>query len=333
MKAKKEFSILILVIVALCLYLAFRTQDKTHYQLPNISPPSEAEITKIEITRPGSVLLLKRDGKDTWLIEPDGFLADPDKIKGILDVIGGLSATELVSESKNYVRYDLNKDNKINVKAWASDSLKLDFDIGKTAPSQHHTFFKIPDDFRVYYAKGSFRNLFDQKMDELRDKTVLRFDQKEIQEIEIAKGNETIMVARKQVPLEAEKRDGGTKDAPPHNDETSVSTETSWETPDGKKADGPVLDTLLSTLSHLECKDYLEAGKKKDLSEPVFIIKLKGSRDYTLTVFKKPDDNTTEYPAVSSENDYPFQLSEYKAEEIMKGPKDLLKNADPPSVK
>ena len=36
----------------------------------------------------------------------------------MLDVIEELTLTALVSESKNYVRYDLSHDEKITVKAW-----------------------------------------------------------------------------------------------------------------------------------------------------------------------------------------------------------------------
>ena len=47
MKVKKEYIILALVIIALSVYLAMRTSDRTHYKLPDVPPVVAKEISKL----------------------------------------------------------------------------------------------------------------------------------------------------------------------------------------------------------------------------------------------------------------------------------------------
>ena len=138
MKLKKEYFILAAILVALILYLALHRSNKTHYQLPELSEVSGKLISKLEIITAGnSIIFNKKD--TTWNIEPKGFRADSTKVKNILNVIEKLKLTALVSESKNYVRYDLRNDKNIHVKVWQGKTLLREFDIGKAAPTFKHT--------------------------------------------------------------------------------------------------------------------------------------------------------------------------------------------------
>ncbi|MCK5485903.1 MAG: hypothetical protein KAI86_06800, partial [Desulfobacterales bacterium] len=112
MKAKKEYIILILIIVGLSVYLFMRSSDRTFYELPKIAGLEQDQITKIEISKGGdSIVLNKKDNK--WHLEPHGYLADTNTVKDMLNVLGAFTLTTLVSESKDYVRYDLNAEKRI----------------------------------------------------------------------------------------------------------------------------------------------------------------------------------------------------------------------------
>jgi hypothetical protein len=318
MKAKKEFILLIIVIVALSLYLVFRTTDKTHYQLPDIPEIAKKEITKIEISKPdASIVLDKKD--NTWLIAPKEYPADTGKVENMLDVITGFTLTALVSEAKSDHLYDLTDDKKITIKAWADDSLKLDFEMGRPAPSWNHTFVKLAGDSRVYHAEGKLKEKFDLTVDKLRDKVVLSFDLDEIVEIEITKGEKTIALAKKKSPVESIDKKADQEKTPPD----PAKTETNWENADGKRVDKPTVNTIISALSNLSCENYIEDKEKGDFTEPVFTVKLKGAQEFILSLFEKPTEDAKEYPAISSESEYPFLLSDYQANRIMKGPGDL----------
>jgi hypothetical protein len=318
MKIRKEYIILVAVILALSVYLILRKQDRTHYKLPEVPPIAEADISKIEIFKKGNAITLIK--KDTiWRIAPQGYPADAGKVEGMLDAIEKLTLTALVSESKSYTRYDLGADQKLTVKAWAGDKLKRDFAIGKVAPSYRHTFVRVSEDYRVYHASGNFRNVFDQTVDTMRDKVVLKFDKAEITEIRVSKGEESKIFGRKQVPVEIKLEQEAAASRPP-----ATTTETLWETAEGQKADEAKLDRLLTILSNLRCEKYVDDRKKEDFTEPIYAVEPKGIQEYSLSIFGRLNKDTKAYPAISSVNDYPFFLQEQQANDIMKDPAELL---------
>jgi hypothetical protein len=318
MKIRKEYIILVAVVLALSLYLFLRKQDRTHYKIPEVPPIAQADISKIEISKKGTAItLIKNDA--IWRIAPQGYPADAGKVKGMLDAMEKLTLTALVSQSKNFARYDLGDDQKLTVKAWAGDTLKRDFAIGKVAPSYRHTFVQVSGDYRVYHASGHFRGVFDQTVDNIRDKVVLKFDKAEIQEIRVDKGGKSVVFGRKQVPVEI--RVDQDTEASSH---PASKTETLWESGEGKRADEATLNRVLTAFSTLRCEKYVDDRKKEDLTNPIYTVRLKGAQDYALSVFEKMDKNATAYPAISSQCDYPFLLGASQANTIMKGPAELL---------
>jgi hypothetical protein len=318
MKIRREYIILVAVILALSLYLFLRKQDRTHYKLPEVPAMVQSDISKMEICRKGNgITLIKKD--TIWLIAPQGYPADAGKVKGMLDAIEKLALTALVSESKNFTRYDLGGDQNLMIKAWAGDILKREFTIGKAAPSHRHTFVQVSGDYRVYHASGNFRGVFDQTADNIRDKMVLRFEKTEIQEVQVSKGRKCMVFGRKQVPVEIKLDQEAEASSPP-----ATRTETLWETAEGQKADEAKLDRLLTTLSNLRCEKYVDDRKREDFTEPIYTVQLSGIQEYSLSIFGRLDKDTKAYPAISSVNDYPFLLQEQQANDIMKDLEELL---------
>ena len=322
MKIKQEYLILFVMILALCLYLILRSSDKSHYKLPEISSLVEKDISKIEISKTDSSIILKKKD-DVWSIDPQGYPADAGKVKDMLAVIENLTLTALVSESKDYNRYELNDDKKIAVKAWIGGKLGREFEVGKTASSYRHTFVKLANDHRVYHARESFRDKFDRTVGELRDKAVLTFDQNEIKEMKITKQGQTVAFLRK-LATEGESagQDTGDEDPTPDKEQTV------WQTDKGKEGRESELRSLLATLSKLRCEKYMDGRKKDEFANPIYTIWLKGTGEYTLSFFAKTEKDATDHPATSSENDYPFFLQNYQANKIMKDPDEMLKKPD-----
>ncbi len=304
MKLKKEYILLAAVIIGLGAYLIFQKTDRTHYRLPEPSKISKDDISKIEIkTADRTIEIKKKDG--AWVIGPKAYPADADRIKEMLETIAALKLTALISESKNYVRYDLNESKRLAVKAFSGNSLLREFDIGKTAPTYQHTFVKLADDPNVYHARGYFRTKFDQSVDDLRDLRVLSFEKVQIQDVEIVYNKETYHLSRETVSEKKadEKAEAGKAGS------DALMKKAIWQTTAGKPVDSEKLDSLLSTLSDLECDSYVEDAKKEDFKDPIFSITLKGAKEYRLAVFPKIKEDASEYPAVSSENPYVFLLS------------------------
>ena len=318
MKLKKEYFILAGVMVALILYLVLHRSNRTHYKLPDITGVSGKQISKLEVGKAGKTLVLNKKD-NTWHIGVKGYPADSAKVKNMLDVIEKLTLTALVSESKNYVRYDLTNDKKITVKAWQGKTLSREFDIGKAATTYQHTFVRLATDPNVYHARGNFRQEFDQTVNDLRDKTVLSVTQKDIREITLTHDKKTMTLSQKQVS----EKDSKKKDK---QGKTSKEPQTKivWQNADGKKVDKERVKSLLSFLNRLECETYINDVKKDDLKNPTYAVALKGDKEYSLSIFAKKEKDAKTYPAISSENDCPFLLSGSQVESIKSMIEDIL---------
>jgi Domain of unknown function (DUF4340) len=316
MKVRKEYIILTVLIVGLSLYLILHSRDRTQYDLPVLQEVPMPEITKIEISKPGGSTVTLERKEDQWIILPEAYLAEAGKISVMLESIGTLFLTALVSESKSYERYGLSKEEKIGVKAWSGDGLKRDFEVGKTASSFQHTFVKIAGDDRVFHARENLKSRFDQTTNTLRDKTVLRFEPSEVESMELSDGKKTLGILRKPVPVEI----GASQDKDP----ASSQAQEVWESPEGKVDESKVTQ-LLGELSKLKCGDYIHDKKKSDFNEPVYTIKLKGRGEHALSFFAKDEKNKNDYPAVSSQSDSPFLLPDNQATRLMLPPDQILK--------
>ncbi|MBT8330822.1 MAG: DUF4340 domain-containing protein [Deltaproteobacteria bacterium] len=322
MKLKKEYIVLLLIIIALSVYLTMRSTDRTHYQLPELTGLERDKITKIEISKEeNAIVLIKRDNQ--WYLEPEGYLADTGKIDDMLAVFESLSLAALVSESKDYQRYDLHPAGRITARAWQDDTLKRTLDIGKAAPSFRHTFVKLADDSRVYHANDNFRSKFEQTPDSLRDRGVLSFNAGDIQAVQITKDQASIELVRNEVTIEpAASQPEKPETAPP------ATTAFEWQERNGKKGNDQILKRLLTTLGSLKCSGYIDDRNKEAFTEPIYSVKLNGIQEHQLEIFAKLEKDAEHYPAASSGSDYPFLLPDNQAQQIMQDPAQMLSKSE-----
>ena len=313
MKIKKEYIILILIIIALSGYLYFKRADSLHYELPAIPSVDTAEITKMDIIFGGkSLSLVKKD--ETWYLDPKNYPVDGKKIDAMLAVLKDLSVTEMVSESENYLLYELDDDNKIAIKAYAGSAPVREFHIGKTAATYRHTYIMLAGDSKVYQAKGNFREKFELSSADLRDKKVLAFNKDEIKSLKITMADKVTTLTREDIPQED----------PQENTEAPVMN-IQWKDQTGAVVEEESLDNFLNKLSALNCKEYLEDKTKTQMGTPVKDIVLDGTVEYRLSVYAKDGDAT---PVSSSLNDYVFILEKGILENIEKGLEELTKTPD-----
>jgi hypothetical protein len=326
MKGKKEFIILAAIIIAAVAYLVLRQTDREQYQLPQVAELSRKDISKIEITGPDApnrdkAIVIQRKG-DKWRLLPKDYPADPKKIDRILDTVSGLKLTAMVSESKNDQRYDLGPKKRIQVKAWSGQDLRRDFILGKAANTFRHTFVKIAGDNRVFHAENNFRDQFEVTVDQLRDKTVLAFKSDEISAFSITKDGNTTQFKKKEIANKTDQsKPEAEKKAP-----VSSRKPSQWITDADKPADPVKIQSFLTALSDLKCKTFINDRTKTDRTDPVISITLSGPKTYQLSLFAhdKKEGDTPLWQGQSSENIYPFLLSDWKARDIIKGPLDLM---------
>lgn len=302
---KTEYIVLALVIVVLSAYLLMRNSNRIQYDIPELKPVTQEEISKIEIVRPKGTVVLKKNEKQ-WVSDKEGYPLDEMLMKDILKSLANFELTAMVSQSKNYATYGLTDDHRITVKAYNGDELVREFQMGKPASTFRHTYVRLADDDRVFHAKESFRNFYERELDEMRDKTVLRFDQNEISQIIVNWKNDSLTFTKKVEQPEVK----------PDAKEQQPKAEVSWVSQEGKIAKQDIMDTILRNGSFLKCAKYEYEKKKEDLGDPIYTITFKGSKDYTVSLYSQKEDKN--YPAVSSGSPYLCLLSSYSVDNLMK---------------
>ncbi len=321
MKSKKEYIILGIIIAALAAYLAVQKTDRTHYELPVIAKLKNTDITSVKITKGLEIVELKQKN-DSWLIYPEKYLADKTKIDPMVDIIKELTVTAMVSEAESYPLYELDAENRINIQAGSDGNIVRAFDIGKSAPSNRHTFIKLPRDKRVYHARDNFRSKFDQTKDDLRDKIVLSVEKSEIQQVELKDKDGNLVLGMQQKPVEievgvetdSESEATDEKKTLPEN----ITPELIWQDADGNPVKESDINNLFNNVSKLQCQSFIEDKTKDDFADPIYTLTLNGAKTYTLSIFEKINEDDDAYPAISSENDYPFLMPAYKMDNMVK---------------
>ena len=325
MKLKKEYLILVGVIAVLFVFLLSGRKNKMSYRVPDLKRVGAENITKIEISSEGDTIILS--GKDSrWTILPQEYLADSDKVSSMLDIIANLTLTELAAEKKDYQRYELDEAKKISVYAYSGDERVRSFDVGKVSSTYRHTFVKVDEDPRVYFARESFRSTFEVDIADLRDKTVMSFDLNEITGILIEQEDSTLDFSKTMLPVEAPSPSPDPA-AEPEIQPAEGLEEEAWQTEDGVKGNKTELDSILSQLADLECESFMEDKSKDDFADPIYSVTIKGSKDYSLRIYAKNEDENL-YPAVTSETPQVVFLTSWKTENIMKKADELVEKEE-----
>jgi hypothetical protein len=316
MKIGKEVIILGIVIVVLSLYLIFNKSDRSFYELPDLKPILVSKISKMTLdSSEGSIVFIRKEGG--WVINEEAYPGDETNIKRVADIVADLTLTTLISESKNYGRYDLDPDHAITIKAWEGDKLLREFDVGKSASGHRHTFVKLVGDHRVYQAEDSFRNKVQEKADMFRYKTVMSFDPDRIEQVQVSEKDKQSIFVKEKTPQASSETpvDGGT-----------METETAqplWKNAAGEVVKENKLTKLIGDMSSLKCSAFIYGRQKADFEDPIAMITFKGAEEYTLQIFQQREKDASEYPAISSGSDYPFFIPKWQADQVIKALADL----------
>jgi hypothetical protein len=311
MRVKKEYILLALLIASSITYLVFKHTDRIHYTLPGLKVVKADDISKIEVTRAGATTVLtKKD--NAWYISDGNWRADQTKVAEMLDKLSGLTITDLVSESKSYERYQLDDKNKVMLKAFSGNKIRRELSIGKTAPTNSHTYIRLPGDNKIYLASGDVARLFLAPVAELRDMQVLGFASEEITSIGILEEGKSTVLTKEALPPDKSQKE-------PAKSAVKLFT---WKNEKGETVDKAIIDPFLSGLSRVYCEKYLDDGMKASLVNPVITLKLKGPKEYNLSIFEKTGEIV---PAVSSESESPFVFPGYKLDTLKKSLDEIMR--------
>jgi len=306
MKFRKEYIILLVIIIALSSYIFSRSKNRTNYELPEIAEIQKSEVSKIKIKRPGEKVILEKSG-ELWNLLPEVYPADKNKIENMLNKASGITLTALASESKNYAVYDLDEKKRIEVELFKEEQLLRKIFIGKPVSSGRHTFIQIADDYRVYHADGNLKNVFNKNIADLRDKKTLKIND-DIVKVTLIDGKKELRLFKN--PVDTVKETPSEKE-----DKKKTQPSYSWQTEKGRDVPDGTVNEIINMLRDFECDEFINDKKKEDFKSPSYKVILSGAEDYSISFF---NEKNGKFEAVSSQNDYPFLVSEWRAKRIMK---------------
>ncbi len=302
---KKEYLILIAVIILAGSYLLLHKENHENYKLPEIEEIDTSKLTGIVLNNPqGDIKFTKKEKK--WVLTDQEFPADSTSVQNMFDHLKTFKLTALVSQKQDLQRYELDEKKQVHVQLLENGRSIFAFAIGKSAPSFNHTFVMIADDKNIFYAKGTLRGDFNKSMDEYRDKKVLEFHETAIKKFSIEKNGKS-----KTFLAEEEKKQEKTSDI-------------IWKSEDGTSTDNDTAAELLSDISFLNCEKYPDTPGKEDLKDtkPLCRIQLENKDVMDLILYEDAKHDTL--LGISSMNDYVFLLNESKGKKIVENIDRLL---------
>jgi len=301
---KKEYLILIAIILALGAYLFLHKENKDNYTLPVTQTIEADQISKIILSSKNKTLEFKKKG-DNWIINKEEYLASSSDIQNMIDTFKAFKLTALVSEKGDKLRYELDDAKRIDVNVFKGSQSIFKFSMGKTAPSFNHTFVMLKNDNNIYHAKGSFKSDFDKEMDDFRDKKVLEFKKESIGQFSVEKDGLVKTWSAQNKAAQEPGREKSPEDAP----------EITWRSNDDSLVDPNAIADLLSSMAFLECEKYSYEITRDQLDAqiPLSVISLENPEKMMLKIFKKGAED--QLIGISSMNDHVFELSSYGGHE------------------
>ncbi len=300
MNSKLQYIALVAVIICLAGLLLVKQSRQDRFKPPRLPEIDRQAITRIKLTAPKQGIELVRQD-DSWKILPGKYRADDKAVEKLLDALAGMQLTALVSESGNYTRYQLDRQARIKVDVFAGKHLVRSVDIGKTAPTGHHTFVSLEGDNQVFHARGVLRALCQPDTDHFRDKAILAFATDRVTALDIRIDNRKMEIK-------------STRDA--------ASKARAWHNQKGDPIQSSRIEHMLNLLAKTRCRNFASSFPEKQIK---LAIKIKlgpgSSQELALAAAAK---NTSPYPGRSSIQATPFVIAPRQGRALIEAAENLF---------
>jgi hypothetical protein len=282
-----EAAILAVLALGSLFYIVFRDRKIINYTLPVFPVVSTDQFSLLEIIPPeGDKITLEKDGGQ-WLLS-DNYPAAPSTVNLLLDSLETLEPVDLVSDSGNYGRYELEEDQRTILKAYKGENLIREIYLGKPSASENYNYVQFPGSRGVYTLRGALIKTLRQDPKSFRDTQVLQVNRNGVTRIE------TEMSGIKTVAVKG--------------------PEDQWTTEDGAPREAVPVEELLGRLTSLNAVSFPDSVPGGE--EALAVIRLSGEKSQSLTIFEKTSDG---YPAQSSDYPFPFVISAYTGDALVTG--------------
>lgn len=144
---------------------------------------------------PREKIVLKKSGEDWELQEPVKYKANGTNVKSLLDNLKSLKVSEQISESKDaYAKWGVTDEKALHAVFKKGDEKVLDIYFGENGSRGQMT--RVAGKEGVFAVKGYSKYLYDRDTKGWRDKTIVKFDEKQAEKVTIENENGSFVFSK-----------------------------------------------------------------------------------------------------------------------------------------
>lgn len=264
---------------------------------PEILKPISEEIHRLEIQGPG-ISVNARLEDSVWVLGDRGYPADQGTLLRMVDAVKSIRTDHLISRREDEERYGLTADKTLTVRVYSSGEPLRTLHLGKESESGRGVYFSVEGVSGIFLSLENLRTTFSKTESDLRNKQMLSLTVAEITSL-------TVEGPGLRYTLNKDSTQEGA----------------TWSIQDlDLPLDQRKVEQYISQLVRINAISFPEDTSLTGRN-PSWRFHLKTQdKSYMLDLFDPSGDDNAAYPMLVSENPYPFNISKYKAEEIMKEP-------------
>jgi hypothetical protein len=155
------------------------------------------DATEVSLVYADREIVLKKVGDEWRLSKPLDSLADSTTVKNLVNAIAECEVKKQLTEtSTDLSQYGLDKP-LVTVTVKLKDKELPAILVGKNTPVGASTYVERADDKKIVLTNSAFRSGMDKKVNDLRDKTIIAFNDDDVQKIQLSSADSNIELVRK----------------------------------------------------------------------------------------------------------------------------------------
>jgi hypothetical protein len=184
--------VLLIVCLALGSYLYFyeikggEQREKAKEVEGQLWKLESSSIQQIELVTPKSTIVAVRSGEKAWTISsPKSLNADADELNRLASSASNIKRESVLEQNTpDLAKFGLNPP-QLTLKLKTKDGKGYTLNLGRNNPTGSFAYATVSGRQEVFLVSSSILNTFDKKLNELRNQSVLSFDQPEAQTLRI----------------------------------------------------------------------------------------------------------------------------------------------------
>jgi hypothetical protein len=156
----------------------------------------EDDVTELSLVYPDREIEVKKVGTGWRMTKPVEAAADSAAVKNVISAIAQAQTTKELKDAAALAEYGLDKP-MVTAKVMVGDTPLPAILVGKTTPVGANTYVKKADSNQVVLTSSSLRSSLDKQAKDLRDKSIVSFEDAEVRKVAIEGEGKNIVLAQK----------------------------------------------------------------------------------------------------------------------------------------